>query len=415
MWKRLRYPIVMFLGVLGPGFITAMVDNDAGGILTYSQAGARWGYLPLWTLLPITLLLIVTQEMCSRMGAVTGKGLQDLIREEFGLRTTFLMMAALVLVNLANIMADFAGIASSLELFGISRYATVPLGAAVVWLLVVKGSYSSVEKIFLVLCIVYAAYVVSGILVRPNWKQAAIYSVKPVLMLEGSYITMVIGMVGTSVAPWMQFYQQAAVVEKGIAPKEIAASRVEVTLSCILTSVVAFFIVVACAGAIFNVEPRDITDASQAALGLKPFGRYAYLLFAVGLFNASLFAACILPLSTAYSVCEGLGFESGVNQKFSEAPIFYWLFTLLIAIGAGVILIPGFPLIQMILVSQVINGLMLPFVLIFMALLINKPKLMHEWVNSRFYNAVVWLSVILLIGLALALIPIAIQQIGTGG
>ena len=415
MWKRLRYPIVMFLGVLGPGFITAMVDNDAGGILTYSQAGARWRYLPLWTLLPITILLIVTQEMCSRMGAVTGKGLQDLIREEFGLRTTFLMMAALVLVNLTNLMADFAGIASSLELFHLSRYITVPLGAAVVWLLVVKGSYNSVEKIFLVLCVVYAAYIISGILVRPNWKEAAIYSVKPVLMLEGSYITMVIGMVGTSVAPWMQFYQQAAVVEKGISPKEIAASRIEVTLSCILTSVVAFFIVVACAGAIYNVEPRDITDAAQAALGLKPFGQYAYLLFAVGLFNASLFAACILPLSTAYSVCEGLGFESGVNQKFSEAPIFYWLFTLLIVIGAGVILIPGFPLIRMILVSQVINGIMLPFVLIFMALLINKPKLMHEWINSRFYNAVVWLSVILLIGLALALIPIAIQQMNSGG
>src|SRR6516164_5811785 len=415
MWKRLRYPIITFLGVLGPGFITAMVDNDAGGILTYSQAGARWGYLPLWTLLPITILLIVTQEMCSRMGAVTGKGLQDLIREEFGLRTTFLMMAALVLVNLTNLMADFAGIASSLELFHLSRYITVPLGAAVVWLLVVKGSYNSVEKIFLVLCVVYAAYIISGILVRPNWKEAAIYSVRPVLMLEGSYITMVIGMVGTSVAPWMQFYQQAAVVEKGISPKEIAASRIEVTLSCILTSVVAFFIVVACAGAIYNVEPRDITDAAQAALGLKPFGRYAYLLFAIGLFNASLFAACILPLSTAYSVCEGLGFESGVNQKFGEAPIFYWLFTLLIAIGAGVILIPGFPLIRMILVSQVINGIMLPFVLIFMALLINKPKLMRERINSRFYNAVVWLSVILLIGLALALIPIAIQQMKGGG
>jgi len=410
MWKRLRYPIVMFFGVLGPGFITAMVDNDAGGILTYSQAGARWGYLPLWTLLPITLLLIVTQEMCSRMGAVTGKGLQDLIREEFGLRTTFLMMAALVLVNLACIMADFAGVATSLELFGVSRYITVPLGAALVWLLIVKGSYNSVEKIFLALCLVYASYVISGVLARPDWKQAAIYSVRPVLMLEGSYITMVIGMIGTSVTPWMQFYQQAAVVEKGIGPKELAASRIEVTLSCILTSAVAFFIVVSCAGAIYSVAPRDITNAAEAAQGLRPFGQYASMLFAIGLFNASLFAACILPLSTAYSVCEGLGFESGVNQKFREAPIFYWLFTFLIVVGAGVILIPGFPLIRMILVSQVINGIMLPFVLIFMALLINKPKLMHEWINSRFYNAVVWLSVILLIGLALALIPIAIQQ-----
>ncbi|HEX5430535.1 MAG TPA: Nramp family divalent metal transporter, partial [Bryobacteraceae bacterium] len=291
VWKRFRYQIALFLAVLGPGFITAMVDNDAGGIYTYSQAGARWGYLPLWTLLPITILLIITQEMCSRMGAVTGKGLSDLIREEFGLRTTFLMMAALVIANLTNIMADFAGIASSLELFGISRYITVPLGALAVWALVVKGNYRSVERIFLVACIVYVAYIVSGVMVRPNWKQAAVDSVRPVLMLEGAYVFMVIGMIGTSIAPWMQFYQQAAVVEKGIAPREITASRIEVTLSCIGTSVVAFFIIVACAGAIYNVAPRDIKDAADAALGLKPFGQYAYILFAAGLLNASVFAA----------------------------------------------------------------------------------------------------------------------------
>jgi len=414
MWKRFRYQIATFFAVIGPGFITAMVDNDAGGIYTYSQAGARWGYLPLWTLLPITILLIVTQEMCSRMGAVTGKGLSDLIREEFGLRTTFLMMAALVLLNLTNIMADFAGIASSLELFGISRYITVPLGAAAVWLLVVKGSYTSVEKIFLIACVAYVAYIVSGILVHPDWKQAAIYSVQPVLMLEGGYISMVIGMVGTSIAPWMQFYQQAAVVEKGVSAKDIQASRLEVILSCIVTSVVAFFIVVACAGAIYNVKPRDITDAADAALGLKPFGQYAYLLFAAGLLNASVFAACILPLSTAYSVCEGLGFESGVNKRFKEAPIFYWLFTLLIVIGAAVILIPRFPLVQMILLSQVLNGVLLPFILIFMTLLINRTKLMHEWTNSHFYNAVAWTSVALMIGIVLALVAISIRQMVTG-
>ncbi len=410
MLKRFRAHLIIFFAVFGPGFITAMVDNDAGGIYTYSQAGARWGYLPLWTLLPITILLIVSQEMCSRMGAVTGKGLSDLIREEFGLRTTFVLMAVLVLANLTNMIADFAGIASSLELFHISRYVTVPLGAIVVWALVVKGSYRSVEKIFLFACIGYIAYFVSGVLVRPNWKLAMMDSVRPVLMFDGGYITMVIAMVGTSIAPWMQFYQQSAIVEKGVTAKEIGESRLEVILSCIMTSVVAFFIVVACAGAIYSVQPRDIENAAKAAVGLRPFGQYATLLFAVGLFNASLFAACILPLSTSYSVCEGLGFESGVNKRFREAPIFYWLFTLLIVVGAGVILWPHFPLVKMILFSQVVNGILLPFVLIFMALLINKKGLMKEWTNTRFYNVIVWGSVALMIGLTMALAAISIQD-----
>lgn len=409
-WKRFRAHIAIFFAVIGPGFITAVVDNDAGGIYTYSQAGAKYGYLPLWTLIPITLLLIVTQEMCSRMGAVTGKGLSDLIREEFGLRTTFIMMAILVLANLTNMMADFAGIASSLELFGISRYISVPLGAFAVWMLIVKGSYESVEKIFLWACMVYVAYIASGVLVRPDWKQAAIHSVRPVMMLEGGYLTMLIGMVGTSIAPWMQFYLQAAVVEKGVTAKEYKESRVEVIVGCIVMSVIAFFIIVACAGAIYSVQPREIKDAADAALGLKPFGQYAYLLFAAGLFNASLFAACILPLSTAYSVCEGLGFESGVNRKFREAPIFYWLFTGLIVVGGGVILLPHFPLIKMILLSQVINGMLLPFILIFMTMLINRKKLMHEWTNTRFYNAVAWAAVALMIGLTAALVALSIKD-----
>jgi NRAMP (natural resistance-associated macrophage protein)-like metal ion transporter len=410
MWKRFRYHIAIFFAVIGPGFITAMVDNDAGGILTYSQAGARWGYLPLWTLLPITVLLIVTQEMCSRMGAVTGKGLSDLIREEFGLRTTFLVMAVLVLANLTNMIADFAGIAGSLEIFGIPRFVSVPLGAAVVWLLVVKGTYASVEKIFLFACLVYVAYIVSAVLVKPDWKEAAIYSVRPVLMLQGAYIYMLIGMVGTSIAPWMQFYLQAAVVEKGVTAKEYKESRIEVIVGCIAMSVIAFFIIVACAGTIYAVAPRDLQVPADAAAGLRPFGPYAYLLFAAGLFNASLFAACILPLSTAYSVCEGLGFESGVNRRFREAPIFYWLFTLLIVVGGVVVMWPKFPLVKMILFSQVINGVLLPFVLIFMTLLINKKKLMHEWANSRFYNFVAWASVALMIGLTMALVALSIQD-----
>lgn len=411
MLRRLRHHIAIFFAVIGPGFITAMVDNDAGGIFTYSQAGARYGYLPLWTLAPITLLLVVTQEMCARMGAVTGKGLSDLIREEFGLRTTFTIMALLVFTNLTNVMANFAGVASSLELFGISRYLTVPAAAAGVWLLVVRGTYERVEKVFLAASSVYICYVISGFLVKPDWTQAAVYSVRPVLMLEPGYLTMLVGMVGTSVAPWMQFYLQAAVVEKGITAREYVESRLEVIVGCIAMTVIAFFIIVACAGAIHDVAPRDIQDATDAALGLRPFGQYAFLLFAIGLFNASLFAACILPLSTAYTVCEGLGFESGVNKGFREAPVFYWLFTLLIVVGGGVILWPGFPLVKMILLSQVINGALLPLVLIYMILLVNKDRLMKKWKNTRFYNIVGWTSVVILIGLTVALVILSLRDL----
>ena len=411
MLKRLRYHIAIFFSVIGPGFITAVVDNDAGGIFTYSQAGAKYGYLPLWTLLPITLLLIVTQEMCSRMGAVTGKGLSDLIREEFGLRTTFVMMAALVVANLTNVMANFAGIASSLDLFHVPKYLSVPLAGVGIWFLIVKGNYQSIEKVFLFACSLYVCYIVSGILVKPDWKEAAIYSVRPVLMLDPGYITMLIGMVGTSVAPWMQFYLQAAVVEKGITAKDYAESRIEVIVGCIVMSVIAFFIIVACAGAIWAHGPREINDSTDAAEALRPFGPYAYLLFCAGLLNASIFAASILPLSTAYTVCEGLGFESGVNRNFREAPIFYWLFTLLIVIGAGVVLIPEFPLVRMILLSQVINGMLLPLVLIFMVLLVNRSALMKEWTNSQIYNFVSWTAVAVMIGLTVALVGITIKDL----
>ncbi len=407
--SRFRYHLAVFFAVIGPGFITAVVDNDSGGIYTYSAAGAKFGYLPLWTLLPITVVLIITQEMCSRMGAVTGKGLSDLIREEFGLRLTFLLMILLVLANLTNVMAEFAGIASSLELFHVSRYITVPLAAIAVWFLVVKGNYQSVEKIFLFSCVFYVTYVISGFLVKPDWKEAAIYSVKPVLLLQPAYIYMLIGMVGTTIAPWMQFYLQAAVVEKGVTEKEYAESRIEVIVGCFMTAVIAFFIIVACAGAIYSNGPRDIQDAAEAAIGLMPFGQAASILFAAGLLNASIFAACILPLSTAYSVCEGLGFESGVNRRLREAPIFYFLYTLLIVVGAGVILIPHFPLVRMILLSQVLNGVLLPFVLIFMILLINKHDLMGEWINPRWFNLVSWITVVVMIGLTLALVGITLR------
>ena len=318
--RRVRGRLLTFLAVLGPGFITAMVDNDAGGIFTYSEAGARWGYMPLWTLLPITLLLIVSQEMCSRMGAVTGKGLSDLIREEFGLRTTVLLMGLLLLVNFANIVANFAGIAGAMELLPVSRYLSVPLGALLVWGLVVKGTYQSVEKVFLAASAFYAAYVVSAVLVQPDWGAAMTSVVRPVIIADRGYVASIIGLVGASVAPWMQFYLQAAIVEKGIDAKQYRDTSVEVVLGCVLTTLVAFFIIVACAGAIWESEPRPIESAAEAAEALRPLGPYAYALFAGAVCcspRSSLRASC--PLSTAYTVCEGLGLESGCRQGFRRS------------------------------------------------------------------------------------------------
>ncbi|HEY5162334.1 MAG TPA: Nramp family divalent metal transporter [Terriglobales bacterium] len=404
--KRWKIRLLLIFAVVGPGFITANVDNDAGGILTYSQAGAVYGYSLLWTIIPTMIALIVVQEMASRMGAVTGKGLSDLIREEYGFRTTFFMMLALVVINFGNVLSEFAGIASSLELFQISKYVSVPLAAAFVWLIVVKGSYKSVEKVFLLASFFYVAYIVAGVFAKPAWLDALVSTVTPPprhVWSDSTYLYMTIGVVGTTIAPWMQFYLQASIVEKGVTARQYRASKVDVIFGCVFAIVVAWFIVVACAATLHHAGIKNIDNAAQAAVALKPLaGQYAYILFALGLFNASLFAASILPISTAYSVCEGLGFESGVSKKFREAPVFYWLYTILIVAGAGVILVPNLPYIKVILFSQVLNGIALPFVLIFMVLLINKPELMGKHVNTPFYNIVTWATTGILIVLTVA-------------
>jgi NRAMP (natural resistance-associated macrophage protein)-like metal ion transporter len=402
-WRRWRTSLILFLAVLGPGFITANVDNDAGGILTYSQAGAQFGYTLLWTMIPITLALIIVQEMCARMGVVTGKGLSDLIREEFGLRMTFVMMILLVVVNFGNVIAEFSGIAGSMQLFHISKYASVPACAFLVWILVVKGDYKSVEKVFLIASVFYITYIVAGVLSGPDWHLALVETVKlPAhgVWSDKMYVYSTVAIIGTTISPWMQFYLQSTIVEKGINVRQYKASRLDVIVGSFFTDLVAWFIVVACAATLFAHGIRNIADPADAAGAMKPLaGQYAFILFAAGLFNASLFAASILPLSTAYTVCEGLGLESGLDKSFSEARFFYWFYTLLLAGGAGIVLIPNFPLVKFTILSQVLNGVLLPIVLIFMLRLINKHELMGKYTNSRWFNAVAWLTTIIVIAL----------------
>ncbi len=402
-WRR---SLVIFLAVVGPGIITANVDNDAGGILTYSQAGASLGYTLLWTLVPITIALIVVQEMVARMGAVSGKGLADLIREEYGFRTTFLLMLMLLIADLGNTISEFAGLASGMSVLGVSRYIAVPVGAVLVWLLVVKGTYRLVEKVFLIACLFYIAYPISCFLAHPHWSAALHNTVVPSFQFNSTYLYLTIGLVGTTIAPWMQFYLQSAVVEKGISVKQYKQSRLDVIIGCFMTDIVAFFIIVACAATIYVSGHRNITDAGEAALALRPLaGRAAEALFAFGLCNASLFSASILPLATAYYVCEGLGFEAGINKRPREAPAFYALYTGLITIGAlAVIILSASKQVPVILLSQVVNGILLPFVLIFMLRLVNRKDLMGDYRNSRVFNAIAWTTCVVMIALTLALI-----------
>ena len=409
MLRRWRTRILLFLAVLGPGFITANVDNDSGGILTYSQAGAQFGYGLLWTILPITIALIVVQEMCARMGVITGKGLSDLIREEFGLRITVVLMLVLMVVNYTNVVTEFIGIAGSLHLFHVTKFISVPLCGLLVWLMVVKGNYKSTEKIFLIASLVYIAYIFAGVLSQPSWHDALLATVKlpqRSVWRDKTYIYMAIGIVGTTIAPWMQFYLQSSIVEKGIPVKDYPASRLDVIVGSFFTDLVAWFIIVACAATLFVHGMGSIQVAADAAEAMRPLaGDYAFILFAFGLFNASLFAASILPLSTSYTVCEGLGLESGVDKSFREAPTFYWLYTALIAGGAlTVLFLPDAQLMNFAILSQVLNGVLLPVVIILMLLLINRRDLMGDHKNSPLWNVIAWTTSIIVIGMTMVML-----------
>ncbi len=404
-FSLMQFRLLAFFAVLGPGFITANVDNDPGGILTYSQAGAKFGYALLWTLIPTTIALMVVQEMAARMGVITGKGLSDLIRENFGIRAAAFTILVLGIADFGNIVAEFAGLATGMGIFNVSKYLVVPAGAALVWAVVVKGSYKPVERILILFSLIYFAYPISAFYAHPDWHKALHDTIVPTFSRNSEYLVMIVGLVGTTITPWMQFYLQASVVEKEIPKDKYHLCRLDVFLGCIITDVIAFFIVVACAATLHVAGNHDITDASQAAVALKPLaGEFAMLLFAVGLVNASLLSAAILPLATAYNICEGLGVESGVNKKFSEAPVFYWLYTLLIACGAGVVLIPKLPLIKVIIFSQVANGILLPFVLVYMLILVNKKELMGEHKNSTFANVIAWSTSVVMILLTIGLI-----------
>jgi NRAMP (natural resistance-associated macrophage protein)-like metal ion transporter len=398
-----RTQIVLLLSVIGPGIITAAVDNDPGGITTYSVAGSHYGYMLLWTIIPIIIALILIQEMAARMGIVTGKGLADLIRENFGLRATFYIMLLLVIVNFGNVLSEFAGIAAAGEIFGILKYVLVPICAVGIWLLVVYGNYKIVERVFLIASVVYVSYIISGILAKPPWGEVLTSLVVPHVVWKVDYFVIIMGLIGTTIAPWMMFYLQSSIVEKGLKTSELKYSKVDVISGSIVTGVVAFFIIVACAITLF-ANNTPVNTAEEAARALFPLaGAYAAALFAFGLFNAGVFSAAILPLSTAYSVCEGLGWESGVNKKFREAPQFYFLITFLIAVGAGIILLPNMPLIKIMLISQVLNGILLPIILIYMLRLSSNKKLMGEHSNSKSFNIFTWGICILIIILTIFL------------
>jgi Mn2+/Fe2+ NRAMP family transporter len=403
------------LSVVGPGIITANVDNDAGGITTYSVAGAQYGYSLLWMLALVALALIIVQEMSARLGVVTGKGLADLIRESMGVRVTAIIIGLMLVANLANTVSEFAGVAASMEIFGVSKYLSVPVAAIVVWLLVVKGSYRSVERIFLVASALYLAYVASGIMARPPWPEVGRAVVTPTFRLEAGYVTIFVTVIGTTISPWMQFYQQASIVDKGLQIADYAYERLDVIVGSLFAVAVAAFISIACAATLF-ASGVSIETAKDAALALRPLaGTYASTLFALGLLNASVFSAAILPLSTAYVVCEAFGWEAGVGRSWKEAPVFLGFYTAFVVLGAAIILLPIRSLIQAMLASQTLNGVLLPVILIVVLRLVNNRQIMGRFVNGRVTNLLAYAVVAILIALTVVLLLTSVFPNAIGG
>lgn len=404
MVKAIRGRIGIFLAVMGPGIVTAFADNDAGGIATYAAAGAKYGYTLLFTMFVATICLTIAQEISARTGAVTGKGLADLIREQFGVKWTLFAMGVLLVANIGTTASEFSGIATSFEIFGLSKYFSVPLMAGVVWWLVIKGSYDRIEKIFLALCVTFISYVMSGVIVNPPWKEVIVASVTPSFSRDAEFLLMAIGVIGTTITPWGQFYVQASIVDKGITAKDYAYTRWDVFIGSFFTGFVAFFIIVATAATLY-VNNISIETAKDAALALEPFaGKYASMFFAFGLLGASMLAAFVLPLSTAYAICEAFGFEHGISKSYEEAPVFFGLYTALIVIGAALVLWPGLSLYNVMLTSQVVNGVLLPPILIFMVLIASDKNIMGDYSNSRTYNVISWVFTIVLILLTILLL-----------
>ena len=403
-----RNRLLVYIAILGPGMITANAGNDAGGIATFASVGAEFGYTLLWILIPIAISLGIVQEMCARMGAVTGKGLADLIRERFGVRWTALVMLALLVANAGVTVSEFVGIAAATELFDVSRYISVPLAAMLVWWLVVKGSYKRVERAFLVMSLVFLGYIVSAFLSRPDWTAVALGVVKPQFKLEHIYLFTLVAVIGTTISPYMQVYVQSSVVEKGVTPEDYSKTKTDVWVGTIFAIIIVFFIIVSTAATLHKAGIQ-ISSAGDAARALRPLaGRHAETLFGLGLFGASMLAAAVLPLATAYSISEALGFEKGVSRSFREAPIFLGTFTFLVAVGAAIAIVPNLPLFRVLLVTQVINGLLLPFVLFAVLRLVNNRELMGSHVNGPLYNIAAWATAIIVTVVSLLFILITV-------